>query len=73
MVCHAEAEGHPLVFAQALFGQPPALQGDKAAWKIVDAHPEWIRTVPMDRPAPGTSTPGRSTKPSCVMAVRTKS
>lgn len=45
--------GHPLVFARALFPQLEALQGDKAAWKIVDAHPEWIRPVPIDRPAPG--------------------
>ena len=45
-------EGHPLVFARALFDQLVALQGDKAAWKIVDAHREWIRAVPVDRPHP---------------------
>ena len=45
--------GHPLIFARALFPQLEALQGDKAAWKIVDAHPDWIRPVPIDRPAPG--------------------
>jgi molybdenum cofactor cytidylyltransferase len=45
-------EGHPLVFAQPLFDRLAALQGDKAAWKIVDAHRDWIGTVPMDRPAP---------------------
>jgi molybdenum cofactor cytidylyltransferase len=45
-------EGHPLVFAQPLFDQLAALHGDKAAWKIVDAHRNWIGTVPMDRPAP---------------------
>jgi molybdenum cofactor cytidylyltransferase len=52
LVSYRGREGHPLVFAQALFGQLAALQGDKAAWKIVDAHPEWIGTVLMDRPAP---------------------
>lgn len=45
-------EGHPLVFAQPLFDQLAALHGDKAAWKIVDAHRDWIGIVPMDRSAP---------------------
>ena len=45
-------EGHPLVFARPLFAQLSALQGDKAAWKIVDAHRDWIRAVPVDRPHP---------------------
>jgi molybdenum cofactor cytidylyltransferase len=45
-------EGHPLIFARALFDQLVALQGDKAAWKIVDAHRDWIRAVPLDRPHP---------------------
>jgi molybdenum cofactor cytidylyltransferase len=45
-------EGHPLVFARALFDQLVALRGDKAAWKIVDAHRDWIRSVPVDRPHP---------------------
>ena len=44
--------GHPLVFARALFPLLEALRGDKAAWKILDAHPDWIRPVPIDRPAP---------------------
>jgi molybdenum cofactor cytidylyltransferase len=45
--------GHPLIFARALFPQLEALRGDKAAWKIVDARPDWVRPVPIDRPAPG--------------------
>lgn len=45
-------EGHPLVFARELFEQLAALRGDKAAWKIVDAHRDWIRPVPVDRPRP---------------------
>jgi molybdenum cofactor cytidylyltransferase len=44
--------GHPLVFARALFPLLEALRGDKAAWKIIDAHPDWVRPVPIDRPAP---------------------
>lgn len=46
-------QGHPMVFARARFEQLAALRGDKAAWKIVDAHPDWLRPVPIDRPFPG--------------------
>lgn len=46
-------EGHPLVFARALFDRLSGLRGDKAAWKIVDAHRDSIRPVPIDRPPPG--------------------
>lgn len=45
--------GHPMVFARTLFQRLAALQGDKAAWKIVDARPDWIRPVAIDRPFPG--------------------
>jgi CTP:molybdopterin cytidylyltransferase MocA len=40
------------VFARALFDQLVALQGDKAAWKIVDARRDEIRAVTVDRPHP---------------------
>lgn len=53
LVAYRGQEGHPLVFAHALFDQLVALHGDKAAWKIVDAHRDWIRSVPVDRPPPG--------------------
>ena len=26
--------------------------GDKAVWKLVDQHPEWVREVPVDLPYP---------------------
>ena len=45
-------EGHPIVFARALFPELVALRGDKAAWKIVDAHRDWVRPVPVHRPHP---------------------
>ncbi len=45
--------GHPMVFARRLFQRLTALRGDKAAWKIVDAHPDWVRPVPIDQPFPG--------------------
>jgi molybdenum cofactor cytidylyltransferase len=45
-------EGHPLIFARALFERLAALHGDKAAWKIVDAQRGEIRAVPVDSPHP---------------------
>ena len=42
-------EGHPLIFASTLFDRLAALTSDKAAWKIVDAHRDWVRAVPVDR------------------------
>jgi molybdenum cofactor cytidylyltransferase len=45
-------EGHPLVFARALFDQLVALRGDKAAWKLVDALRDRVRAVAVDRPHP---------------------
>jgi molybdenum cofactor cytidylyltransferase len=44
--------GHPMVFASTLFERLLQLQGDKAAWKILDAHPEWVRHVELDRTFP---------------------
>ena len=41
-----------MVFARQLFDQLRQLQGDKAAWKILDAHPEWVRDVAVDRAFP---------------------
>ena len=40
--------GHPMVFARELFDQLRQLSGDKAAWKILDAHPDWVRDVAVD-------------------------
>ena len=44
--------GHPLLFSRELFGHLLELHGDKAAWKILDRHPDWIHDVPVDRPLP---------------------
>ena len=52
LAAYRAREGHPLVFARALFDQLVVLQGDKAAWKIVDARRAEIRTVAVDRPHP---------------------
>ena len=52
LAAYRTREGHPLVFARALFDQLEVLQGDKAAWKIVDARRAEILTVAVDRPHP---------------------
>ena len=44
--------GHPMVFARELFEQLHQLSGDKAAWKILDAHPDWVRDVAVDHAFP---------------------
>ena len=44
--------GHPMVFARELFDQLRQLSGDKAAWKILDAHPDWVRDVAVDHAFP---------------------
>ncbi len=44
--------GHPMIFARSLFEPLAGLQGDKAAWKLVDRHPDWTRAVDVDRPYP---------------------
>jgi molybdenum cofactor cytidylyltransferase len=44
--------GHPMVFARELFDQLRQLSGDKAAWKILDAHPDWVRDVAVDYALP---------------------
>ena len=44
--------GHPMLFARELFPQMMELHGDKAVWKMVDQHPEWVHEVPIDSPAP---------------------
>jgi molybdenum cofactor cytidylyltransferase len=52
LVSYQTREGHPLVFARSLFPDLIALHGDKAAWKIVDAHRSALRPVAVDRPHP---------------------
>jgi molybdenum cofactor cytidylyltransferase len=44
--------GHPLLFDRQLFPDLAALHGDKAAWKLVDQHPEWVRAIEIGRPLP---------------------
>jgi len=44
--------GHPMLFAKPLFDRLVDLHGDKAAWKLVDAHPDLIGLAEIDRPFP---------------------
>ena len=44
--------GHPMVFARELFDQLRQLSGDKAAWKILDVHPEWVCDIEVDHAFP---------------------
>jgi molybdenum cofactor cytidylyltransferase len=44
--------GHPFVFSGAAFPTLRGLHGDKAVWKILEAQPERVRRVPVDRPLP---------------------
>ena len=49
---YEERLGHPIVFGQEMFSRLVGLKGDKAAWKLLAAHPEWVRTLEVDRPLP---------------------
>lgn len=45
-------KGHPMIFARSLFDQLEVLHGDKAAWKLVDAHAESVHVVHVTLPFP---------------------
>ncbi len=44
--------GHPLIFDRQLFPELEQLHGDKAAWKLTDQHPDWVREVELGQPMP---------------------
>ncbi len=44
--------GHPFVFSAEAFPTLRGLHGDKAVWKVIEARPERVRQVPIDRPLP---------------------
>jgi len=37
--------GHPFAFAREAFGELRSLHGDKAVWKLIEAHPERVSRV----------------------------
>ena len=46
------ALGHPFVFAREAFGKLRGLHGDKAVWKLIEAHPERVSRVKIETPLP---------------------
>ena len=44
--------GHPFVFAREAFGDLRSLHGDKAVWKLIEAHPERVSRVEIEAPLP---------------------
>jgi molybdenum cofactor cytidylyltransferase len=44
--------GHPFIFAREAFGELRSLHGDKAVWKLIEAHPERISRVEITAPLP---------------------
>ena len=52
-ICSYEGRrGHPMIFARRLFDQLEVLHGDKAAWKLVDAHASSLLEVQLAIPFP---------------------
>ncbi len=52
-VSYRGRSGHPILFAKALFDHLKAPHGDKGVWKLLEAHPELVREVEINRPIPG--------------------
>jgi molybdenum cofactor cytidylyltransferase len=46
------ALGHPFVFAREAFVDLRSLHGDKAVWKLIEAHPERVSRVEIAAPLP---------------------
>jgi molybdenum cofactor cytidylyltransferase len=46
------ALGHPFVFARETFGVLRSLHGDKAVWRLIEAHPERVSRVEIAAPLP---------------------
>ncbi len=44
--------GHPFVFSAEMYPNLTGLHGDKAVWKLIEAEPERVRPVAIDRPLP---------------------
>ena len=44
--------GHPFVFDREAFGELRSLHGDKAVWKLIEAHPERVSRVEIAAPLP---------------------
>jgi molybdenum cofactor cytidylyltransferase len=49
---YSDGRGHPLAFSRAMFGELPALHGDKGVWKLLDRFADEVVDVPVDGPVP---------------------
>ena len=49
---YSPALGHPFVFAREAFGELRGLHGDKAVWRLIEAHPERVSRVELEAPLP---------------------
>lgn len=52
LCAYRDGPGHPMAFGAEAFPTLRGLHGDKAVWKLLDAHPERFRRVPIDRALP---------------------
>src|SRR5919202_1749901 len=46
------ALGHPFLFAREAFGDLRSLHGDKAVWKLIEAHPERVSRIRIEAQLP---------------------
>ena len=44
--------GHPVLLSKTIFDEIRELHGDKGVWRLLEAHPEWVREVEMNLPSP---------------------
>jgi molybdenum cofactor cytidylyltransferase len=49
---YLEGLGHPFLFAREAFGELRGLHGDKAVWKLIEAHPERVSRVELEAALP---------------------
>jgi molybdenum cofactor cytidylyltransferase len=49
---YLENLGHPFVFAREAFADLRSLHGDKAVWKMIEAHPERVSRIEIQAPLP---------------------
>ena len=44
--------GHPFIFAREAFADLRSLHGDKAVWKLIEAHPERVSRIKIQASLP---------------------
>jgi molybdenum cofactor cytidylyltransferase len=44
--------GHPVLLSRTIFTEIRELHGDKGVWRLLEAHPGWVREIEMDLPSP---------------------